>query len=643
MPARSRLFVSTLLCLGPLLPITLRLSYLQIVRHDALSSRVDRSTASRSLEIVPRGRILDRHGRVLAESVPAWSSFLDLKVLGPSAGERERQIRAIARTLELDPEALRRKADSNRRTVWIKRWMAFDEVRRLKALKLRSVGIVADERRYYPNGRLARPVLGAVNAQGRGSAGLEYAFDKELSGRAKPVWLTRDGAGRAIAEKGFDELPSPPDLRLSIDRTVQYFSETALARAIRRHRAKGGAVIVQDPASGEVLAMAVQPEDPLRNPAIQDVFEPGSTFKLVVAGAALDTGASRPGERIDCENGAWPLAPNLTIRDHDKRGLLTLPEIIQLSSNIGTAKLGLRLGPETFLRYCRLFGFGYKTGVALPGESAGLLERARGMRDIRLANAAFGQGVAVTALQLIGAFSSVGNGGYLMEPRLVLAVGDDARRGPVRVRRVARPETVERVSRMLERVVEQGTGLRARIPGYRTAGKTGTAQKIDSKTGRYSQTEYISSFVGYFPAGNPRFTILVVVDRPQEGHYGSEVAAPVFAEVAGQLLAMHAVAPDSPLPLRWSQGRGPARKTALKTAVLGDVSEGGTAQAGPPNVPAPAHPPRALPSPMPIPRPLPRPSLLNRDLFPDRAPPGVGRSEPGRADDPGDAPEGEAA
>ncbi|MFC1679667.1 peptidoglycan D,D-transpeptidase FtsI family protein, partial [Elusimicrobiota bacterium] len=508
----QRLNVGAFLCLLPLLPISLRLGYLQIVRHDAYSSQVDSSTARDILVTIPRGRIMDRRGTVLAQSLPVTSCFLDRVAFLRLPRGRERYLAPLADALGLRHGELEAKLSAQSRNVWLKRDLSPEEIRKVWDLKNPRrtakkkgkkrlppfiwVGMHTDERRYYPNGPLARSILGTVNAEGRGGSGLEYVFDGQLGERSIPVRLTLDGYGRPIVEERREEVPPPPDLRLTIDRTIQFFAEQALDSAIRRNRAKKGSILVQDPKTGEILAVAVWPRTVLRNHAVQDVYEPGSTFKLLTAVAVIESGVLRPKERIYCEQGKWAMTPEKTIRDHDKHEFLGLAEIIQHSSNIGSAKLGLRLGAGTFLRYCKLFNFGYKSGIPLPGESRGLLPEAPTMRDMKLANAAFGQGIAVTPVQLLGAYSAIANGGRLMEPRLVLAVGDKPGRGAVSVRRVARPGTVAEVQRMLELVVERGTGVSARIPGYRVAGKTGTAQKIDPETGLYSETDFIASFAG---------------------------------------------------------------------------------------------------------------------------------------------------
>ncbi len=554
MNTRQRLLICVSLGLTPLIPISARLALLQIVRHEDLSSRVETSTVRESIEILPRGRILDRKGRVLAESLPSWSAFLDLKTFRESNRPSSERLRSIETALELEKGSLDALLKTKRRTAWIMRKMSRTEAERLKGLGLRSVGLAPDETRRYPNGMLARPMIGSVNAQERGSAGLEFSFDKQISGRAVRWRLTRDGAGRAILENPERAVAHPPDLRLTIDRTMQFFAERSLERTVERVQAARGIVLVQDPGTGEILAMAEYPPDPMHNSAVQDVYEPGSTFKIVAAAAAIETELLKPGETVDCEYGKWQLRPGNSIRDHEPLGALTLAQIIRYSSNIGTAKIGLRLGAKVLSRYSRLFGFGYKSGVPLPAESAGIVRAADDIGEVRLTRISFGQAISVTPLQLIGAFSAIANGGSLMEPRVVRGLGDGGARGPVVVRRVITRRTAELLRGMLEGVVSDGTGASAGIPGYRVAGKTGTAQKFDPEAGGYSTTDYIASFAGFVPSRNPRFSLLVILDSPRGGHYGSQVAGPLFAEIARDLLALEGVPPDLPMPLRLSPG-----------------------------------------------------------------------------------------
>ncbi|HAH07258.1 MAG TPA: peptidoglycan glycosyltransferase [Elusimicrobia bacterium] len=556
MDTRSRLGVCTLFCLLPALPLAARLAWLQVVLHDQLDRKAHGETLGRDLVVVPRGSILDREGRALAQSVPVTSSYLDFT----NVPEPRSAVRRACRILAADPAPLLARLKPGRRFLWLKRKMAPDETDRLRYEVQRDslayIGFVSDERRTYPNGDLLKPVLGGVNTDEKGLSGVELAFDRELSGRSYHVRVVKDRMGRAIVQEAPPEQEPPPALRLTIDRTAQHYAETELKAAVTARKAKRGFVVIQDPRSGDILALAVYPPDPLKNPAVQDVYEPGSTFKLVAAAAALEKGLD-PQDKVDCENGRWAITPDVTIKDHEPEGLLDLQQILERSSNIGTAKVTLKVGAAAFHKTCRLFGFGYRTGLPLPGESPGLLPGLKELTPVRLANAGFGQGVAVTPIQLAAAFSAIANGGLLLEPRIVRAVGEREAPGPVRVRQVVSAETVASLKAYLEGVVLRGTGAAAKVPGFRVAGKTGTAQKIDPATGRYSPSDYVSSFVGYVPADEPRLTIAVVVDSPRVGYYGSEVACPVFARLARMMLARLGVPPREPLPAhRLATGKG---------------------------------------------------------------------------------------
>ncbi|MBI5200415.1 MAG: penicillin-binding protein 2 [Elusimicrobia bacterium] len=533
----------------PALPLAARLAQLQVLEHGRLNAMATGETRRSEVEVVPRGRILDRHGNLLAESLPASSSFIDPL----SARGHEREFGLVAKALHMDPAEVRRKARGANRFAWLKRKLEPSEVDALKELDLTFVGLTPDERRAYPNQELASSLLGSVGVDGKGLSGLELTYDRDLVGRVQKIQLLRDGAGRTMPLAARKETQGPPDLTLTVDRGLQHYAEAALEEAMAKFQPAWASAIVQDPSTGELLAMASLPVDPLKNRIFQQIYEPGSTFKAVTVAAALDEGVSAPGEVIDC-SGPWEIAKGVFIKDHEPEGMLALDQVMARSSNVGMAKLGLRLGPERFFRYARGFGFGARTGLRFPGESAGLLKQKADRDRVSLGNNAFGQGLAVTPLQLVAAYSAIANGGRLLEPRLVRGVGHGElpETLPQPVRQSATPKTIGALARMLEGVVEKGTGVSAQVPGYSVAGKTGTSQKIDPNTRKYSGTDYIASFAGYVPARAPRFTILVVIDSPKHQYYGAEVAAPVFAKIARQALALYGVPPDRPLPVRFA-------------------------------------------------------------------------------------------
>lgn len=532
-----RLTVAAALSLSPLLPLGARLAYLQVLRHDNLSTRASGEFARTSKEAAPRADMLDRQGRVLARSIPSWSCFVDKAMVKDPAAFGAR----LAPLLDLPASELARKTRAARRFAWLKTNMTLEEYQRLAEARVEGVGIVPAQERVYPNGDLARGVLGLVGAEGKGLAGLELSQDKRLTGRARRTEVIRDGQGRSIYKSVADAGDEQEPLRLTLDRTAQYLAEEALREGGEAGRFKEGIVAIQDPRNGEILAMAAWPPNPLRNPMVQDAFEPGSTFKIVTVLSAVEDRVVRPDEIFTGEGGKYQLTPGVTITDHEPEGNMTLTQVMERSSNIGTAKVVERVGAARFYRQARAFGFGAKTGAPLPGESAGELKPLSDLTKVVLAASSYGYGLAVSPLQMLGAYSAIANGGTLWEPKLI---ADD--KPPVKVRRVASERAVREVAAMLEGVVDRGTAAGARIPGYRAAGKTGTARKIDPLTRKYSRSAYTASFAGFLPASAPRWTILVILHEPRGDFYGGLTAAPIFARLGSRLLTLEGLAPDRP-------------------------------------------------------------------------------------------------
>ncbi|MDP3541283.1 MAG: penicillin-binding protein 2 [Elusimicrobiota bacterium] len=533
----SRLTVAAALTLSPLLPLGARLAYLQVLRHDNLSTRASGEFARTTKEAAPRADMLDRHGRVLARSIPSWSCFVDkAMVKDPGAfGAR------LSPLLGLPASELARKTRAARRFAWIKTNLSLEEFQKLVEARVEGLGIVPAQERVYPNGDLARGVLGLVGSEGKGLAGLELSQDKRLTGRARRTEVIRDGQGHSIYKSVADAGDEQEPLRLTLDRTAQYLAEEALREGGESGKFKEGIVAVQDPRNGEILAMAAWPPNPLRNPLVQDAFEPGSTFKIVTVLSAVDDRVVRPDEVFSGEGGKYQLTPGVTITDHEPEGDMTLTQVMERSSNIGTAKVVERIGAARFYRQARAFGFGAKTGAPLPGESSGELKPLSDLTKVVLAASSYGYGLAVSPLQMLGAYSAIANGGTLWEPKLI---ADD--KPPVKVRRVASERAVREVAAMLEGVVDKGTAAGARIPGYRAAGKTGTARKIDPLTRKYSRSAYTASFAGFLPVSAPRWTILVILHEPKGDFYGGLTAAPIFARLGSRLLALEGLPPDRP-------------------------------------------------------------------------------------------------
>jgi cell division protein FtsI (penicillin-binding protein 3) len=568
----------------------------------------------RRLHIEPkRGTISDRNGTTLAVSVEVPSASLDVVEMlrgvdKPDAQEaalRDASVR-IASALSLGADELYTKLAWRRRFLWLKRRITRDETAALRALgdarapgnvrPIKGIAIEGEGQRYYPGRELAGPLLGFVAPDGQGKDGLELAMDDELRGRVEEVSGLRDRSGRLIFSQGNaqEEGFAGHDIELTIDGGIQHVAEKELEGAFRTYELKGGSLVVLDPNTGEILAMASTPgynpndyntseSDARRNRAIVDRFEPGSVMKMFTLSGALASGTLKPTEQVFCENGTYKLGP-VVIHDTHENGWLTPTQILAKSSNIGTLKIALGLGEPGLYSTFRKFGFAEPTGVPLPGEAGGVLRpRGRAWFDVETANASFGQGVSVTTLQLAVAAAAIANGGRLLEPVIVRKVtnsrGEVVREGLPRVRREVIPPGVARaVTEMLTAVIEPGgTGVEAAIPGFRVAGKTATAQKVDPATGKYSTDRFTSSFLGFVPAERPRIVVAVVLDEPMIGHYGGDLAGPVFRRVAQSALRTLGVQPQGTVArtLNVSRAGDPADQTRAEFAKRAEEGSGG--------------------------------------------------------------------
>jgi cell division protein FtsI (penicillin-binding protein 3) len=535
--------------------IAWRLWDLQVKHHDEYHDRASRQQ-QRVVELdPPRGAILDARGRELAVSVEVESAFaVPREIESPKAAAA-----ALAGALHLDRARLERQLDADREFVWVARKLDPPQVEAVRALRLRGVHFLPESKRYYPLRELGAQVLGYVGTDDRGLGGLEAAFQAEIGGEPGKRTVLRDARRGTVLDPDlsfYDAVPGK-NLHLTLDAALQYVLERELKAAVEERRAKSGSAVMLDPRDGAVLAMASYPTfDPnrfrdfdaesWRNRPIQDAYEPGSTFKMITAAAALEANVIDPEDVIDCEMGGITLA-GVRISDHKPFGLLTLREVIAKSSNVGAIKTGLRAGEKRLYQSIRDFGFGDLTGVDLPGESAGIVRPVERWAPLQKAYVSFGQGLSVTALQLAAAFGAVANGGELLRPHVVAAIGDGAERRELHshaevVRRVASPQTLRSLERMLEAVVTEGTAKAAAVSGYAVAGKTGTAQKVID--GAYSPDRFVASFVGFAPAREPRIAGIVVLDEPRGAYHGGDVAAPVFGAFAREALLYLGVPPE---------------------------------------------------------------------------------------------------
>ncbi|MBJ6759202.1 transpeptidase family protein [Myxococcaceae bacterium JPH2] len=510
----------------------------------------------RQIEIpARRGDIFDRRGTPLAQSVEVDSIWVDPSLL-PDVRAASR---AMARVLKVDGDELFGRLSRAKRFAWVKRQAKPQEVEAIQGLGLPGLGFTKEPRRFYPQRELAAHVVGLVGTDGHGLEGLELAFEDELSGQNSRLSGFRDAKGRKLLVQGaLDPLERQgASVTLTLDRHLQYVAEKALSKAVEESRAVAGTVVVLDPRTGELLALANNPRfnpnapegsdrGSIRNRAALDTFEPGSTMKSFVMAAALDQKLITADSTFFCENGAWPVGRH-TINDTHPHGNLNIEGILQVSSNIGTAKVANVLGRERLVAAYHAFGFAERTGLALPGEGRGVIPFPKA--DVALATQSFGQGMTATAVQVAAGYGALANDGVLMRPYLVSKVVDPdgvvlLENQPTELRRVVSAKTARQVVGMLESVVNKGgTAPRAAMAEYRVAGKTGTAQKADPVARGYSDKR-IASFVGVVPAEAPRAVILVVVDEPKTDVYGGLVAAPAFKEIATAAMAHLAVPPS---------------------------------------------------------------------------------------------------
>ena len=558
--------------------IAARASYLQLVLAEDLSARGNQQH-QRVVKLTPqRGAIYDRNGEALALSLEVKSLYANPTEIQSVDKVAEQ----LAKVLDITENRLREKLNKNKSFVWVERRLSPEIAQQVKDLKLVGLHFVREHKRYYPRGQVASQVVGFTGLDPRGLEGIELLYDSELQGDGGLLISERDARGRGLATAEQDIRGGVPggNLYLTIDRTLQYIAEKELARQVNESNAVGGTVVMIEPSSGRVLAMASQPTynpnatnrykpGDWRNRTVSDSFEPGSIFKPFLLAGVLEEGLLSPESQIDCENGRFEVGGK-TIRDHKGYGRLDLSKMLKYSSNIGFAKIGKKLERELLYKYLRDFGFGEKTGIDLPGEENGLLRKPNRWFEIDLATASFGQGVSVTPLQMASAMGAIANGGLLMEPYLVERIVDGQgdqiyRRQPNAVRRVISENTANTVRNMMIGVTESGgTGTKGAVIGYKVAGKTGTAQKVDPVTGGYSVDKTVSSFIGMVPAENPAMLMLVTIDEPQDQTYGGLVAAPVFSRIAEDSLRYL----DIPHTEMVAKQALPERQSKQKTAKL---------------------------------------------------------------------------
>jgi len=557
-PAKGRYFFIFLLFIFFFAFLIIRLFYLQLFEH-ARYTEIAKNNRNVVINLPPkRGLILDRNLEKLAMNVPKYSVYAVPRCMKDKAETAG----CLAAILNKNKDEILEKLSKDKLFVWIDRKVSDDKADAIKERRLVGVDVISESERSYPNNSLLAHVLGFADIDNNGLEGLEKYYDKELRGIAGYKSILVDAKRRQVSSLDEDSLPprNGYNLVLTIDENIQHIAEKAMMSSIETYHAKSASVVIMDPYTGGILALSNYPTYNLndfasstleerRDRAVTDLFEPGSSFKIVTASAALEEKVATLEDEFFCENGKYVIAGKI-LHDAHPYGLLKFKNVIEVSSNIGTVKIAQRLGPDRMYKYIKLFGFNKKTGINLPGEVTGILRPTSIWSKTSMTALPIGQEVGVTAIQLVGAIAAVGNGGVLLEPRIVDKIIDE--KGalikefkPKGVRRVISPETCAKIKGVLKMVVDTGTGQRAAVLGYSAAGKTGTGQRVEAD-GSYSHSKFNALFIGFAPVENPKIAIAIVCVEPCPYYYGGTVAAPVFSEIATNTLRYLYVSPDSP-------------------------------------------------------------------------------------------------
>jgi len=551
---QKRILIVAVCFLIAFLAIVTKSAYLQVFQSSWLSDKAARQY-EQNISIAPsRGTIFDRNQVELAVTIdtvsvaayPQWMLETDKKEIA----------KTLAQILKLPEQEVIQKL-SGKRFVWIKRQTSPMETLALEKLKLKGVEFIPEYSRFYPNRNLAGQLIGFVGIDGRGLEGIEYSYNEFLEGEKEDLVILRDALGQHFDANSV-RFKSGNDVYLTIDRNIQYITESALKTAVEKYNAESGMAMVMEPSTGNILAMANVPllnpnaynkadKSTWRNHCVTDVFEPGSTIKIFNVSIALESDKFTPSTKIFCENGQYKIGPN-TIHDTHSYGWLTLSEVLEKSSNIGFVKIAQTLGAEKQYDGLKRFGFAQKTNIPCPAETTGMLRNYKNWVPIDMATISFGQGISVSTIQLTTALNAIANNGVMMKPRLITKVVSPEGKilqkiEPTVIRRVLSKETAQQTTAMMRGVVVGGTGKSAAIEGYTTCGKTGTAQR-PTKSGNYKGGGYIASFIGFAPAENPEIAVVVAINGPRGQYYGGVVAAPVFRQIVVETLGYMGVRPQ---------------------------------------------------------------------------------------------------
>lgn len=565
----AQFFIVALILTAGFVLVMLRLASIQWIHHEQWDRLAKAQHERTIMDQVDRGIVYDRNGRILAINVDVPSLY----AIPEKIENARKTAKQLAPLLNVTPRSLTEKFNREKDFIWVARKIDKGRLAKIEQLNLNGIDTLMESKRFYPKSDLFGHIIGFVGMDNNGLEGVEHKYDNILKGKKGGIVVVRDAYGRSIYPKGFNYIPplQGENITLTLDETIQYISARALKHAVEKSGAKSGIVLVMNPTNGAILSMVAHPPfnpnavgsyqpSQWRNRPITDIYEPGSTFKIVTAAAALEENLVSPSEIIDCERGTYPVAGTI-IHDHEPMGKVPFYEAMARSSNIGIIKVADRLGNQKLSAYARAFGFGTRRGIDLTGESPGILRNTKLWSDRSLASIAIGQEVGVTAIQTILATAIIANNGYLVTPYVIekgvapLAFAPAPVSSPVVVpigRKVISSETAMQMTEILEHVVTMGTGKLAAIPGFRVAGKTGTAQKMDPLTGLYSKKDYVASFVGFVPANKPVLTILVMIDAPSGERTGGEIAAPVFSAIGREALHYLRIRPDESVGARSS-------------------------------------------------------------------------------------------
>lgn len=546
---KNRMRLAGMVILLAPLCIFLRLFYMQTFQYEEFSSKAERAIYNYLAEDRLRGKILDVNGRELAESVRTHSCGVNKRYVK----DKNKTVAFLSETLKIPKQRILEKWNRASNFFFVAKKIKPDNYIKISEILRTELGqgleLTPEYERIHPYGQSALDIIGAANSKNLGLSGIEQMFNGELSQDISKKRAKRARRGEIIYDRKLKEELSVANIYLTIDEVAQFYAEEALKKAVDTYGAEHGIALVQEPKTGKILAAASLPVKDGQSLAFQFTYEPGSTFKTISISSALDAGVVSVTDSIDMDGRVWEVARGVTVRDKQhKKDFLSIPEIMQLSSNIGAGKIALELGAKNLFYYIKAFGFGTKTDINFNGESKGNVPPYTKWTKVDTATKGYGYGVATTPIQLINAYSAIANGGILMQPHLIDRIeyaGGSVEKlsKPVKIRRVLKEETTQTMKKVLQSVVEAGSGKLAQIKGYQVAGKTGTAEKL-GKEGGYAKRNHIVSFCGFLPVSDPQFTILVVLDNPTKYTFGGTAAAPVFKEIAEHLLVLKGVKPD---------------------------------------------------------------------------------------------------